>query len=181
MSACPKCGAQINESAQFCGACGAAKSGNPSAMGTAGGGVPASATAAAAGQENAGVPAGAPAKAMTSNVAGLVAYVLGFVTGIFLLITEPYKGDRFVRFHALQSIFVSGVYLAIVVLWSMLSGIFFGTSFFAMWRFIYLTWWVIRLVFFALWLFLMYKAYNNERFELPIVGPIAAKHAGYGS
>jgi uncharacterized membrane protein len=31
---------------------------------------------------------------------------------------------------------------------------------------------------FACWIFLMYKAYNNEEFKLPIIGDIAAKQAG---
>jgi uncharacterized membrane protein len=37
---------------------------------------------------------------------------------------------------------------------------------------------VIGLGSFLLWLFLMWKAYNNERFELPLVGPMAAAQAG---
>jgi len=37
---------------------------------------------------------------------------------------------------------------------------------------------VIRLVFFVLWIFLMYKAYNNERFMLPVIGPLAARQQG---
>ncbi len=37
---------------------------------------------------------------------------------------------------------------------------------------------VIGLGSFLLWLFLMYKAYNGERFELPVVGPLAAAQAG---
>jgi uncharacterized membrane protein len=37
---------------------------------------------------------------------------------------------------------------------------------------------LIRLAFLALWLLMMYKAYNKERFSLPIIGPLAAKQAG---
>jgi uncharacterized membrane protein len=37
--------------------------------------------------------------------------------------------------------------------------------------------WLIRLAFFGIWLFLVYKAYNNEQFKLPVIGDIAAKQA----
>lgn len=175
-SACAKCGAQIGEDVQFCGSCGQAVS--STSMANA---VP-TPVAGAAGQATvatgATIPSATASAPMASNVAGLVAYFLGFITGIFMLVSEPYKRDKFVRFHAIQSISISGVYLAVIILWSMLSGLFLGASSFTMWRFIYLSWWIIRLAFFALWLFLMYKAYNNERFELPVIGPIAARHAG---
>ncbi len=177
MKFCAKCGAQIGEGGQFCGSCGQAVSG--AATGNA-----ASTTIAGAAAGQATVAAGASippvtaAAPMASNVAGLVAYVLGFITGIFMLVSEPYKSDRFVRFHALQSIFVSGVYVVVIIGWSILSSMVLGVGFGTMWRIVYLSWWVVRLAFFALWLLLMYEAYNNERFELPIIGPIAAKHAG---
>jgi|GEM_PF-159657 len=178
MNHCSKCGAQIAEGARFCGSCGAAASpAGSDAMVAADQRGQGAAAVVASSPGAAAVTTAAPSKPMAPNVAGLVAYVLGFITGIFLLVTEPYKSDRFVRFHALQSIFVSGVYVAIIILWSMVTGFFLGASFFALWRLIYLAWWVIRLAFFALWLLLMYKAYNNERFELPIVGPLAKKHA----
>jgi uncharacterized membrane protein len=37
---------------------------------------------------------------------------------------------------------------------------------------------MLELAFFLLWLFMMYKAYNNERFMLPFIGVLAAKQAG---
>jgi uncharacterized membrane protein len=37
---------------------------------------------------------------------------------------------------------------------------------------------LIQLAIFAAWVFLMYKAYNNEQFKLPVIGDIAAKQAG---
>jgi uncharacterized membrane protein len=175
---CGKCGAQLTAGTQFCESCGQPARGanvaNASAVSAS------SAAGATTGQAVAAgtvVPAATSAP-MASNVAGLVAYVLGFITGIFMLVSEPYKSDKFVRFHALQSIFVSGVYLLVIIGWSLLSSMFLTVGFGAMWRIVFLGWWVVRLAFFALWLFLMYKAYNNERFALPIIGPIAKKHAG---
>jgi len=37
---------------------------------------------------------------------------------------------------------------------------------------------LVGLVGFLIWLFCMYKAYNREWYQLPLVGPIAAKQAG---
>jgi len=180
MAFCTKCGAQTTEGTAFCGSCGTAApvtsvdatASAPVPSGVAAGATPISGpTSASAGSVTPPAMQSAP---MASNVAGLVAYVLGFVTGIFMLVSEPYKNDKFVRFHALQSIFLSGVYVVVIIAWSIFTGILFG----ALWQFVYLGWWLVRVAFFALWLFLMYKAYNNERFELPIIGPMAAKQAG---
>ena len=113
---------------------------------------------------------------MASNVAALLTYLAGFITGIIFLVIEPYKNDRFVRFHAFQSIFFSVAYLVIKIAW----GIVFGSLFLAgaLWPMLSFSWVVFRLGFFVLWLFLMFKAYNNERFMLPVIGDLAAKQAG---
>jgi uncharacterized membrane protein len=189
MTVCTKCMAQIPEGGQFCGTCGAAAP--QAAAASSGPAVPDTATHATppvAGAEPGGATAAVSAgtaltpanssAGMAPNVAGLVAYVLGFITAVFLLVSEPYKRDKFVRFHAFQSILVSALYVVLIFAWSMVSGLFLSMGFVALWQLVYFGWWLVRLAFFALWLFLMYKAYNNERFELPILGPIAAKHAG---
>ncbi len=154
MAFCAKCGVQITDGAAFCGSCGAPA-------------VPASTVSSAS-----------PASPMASNVAGLVAYLLGFITGIVLLVVEPYKNDKFVRFHAFQSIFISGVYLAVMVAWGIFTSALIGISFGALWSVAILGWWIVRLAFFGLWLFLLYRAYNNDRFELPVIGAIARRLAG---
>ena len=112
---------------------------------------------------------------MTSNVAGLLCYLLGFITGIIFLVLEPYKNDKFVRFHAFQSILFS--IFSIVVSWvasAVLLGMWFAGGFglaFTLLR-------LIQLGIFATFFFLGYKAYNNEQFKLPIIGDIAAKQIG---
>jgi uncharacterized membrane protein len=98
---------------------------------------------------------------------------LGFVSGIFFLATEPYKRDRFVRFHAFQSIFLSvawiAAYFALGIFLNILPGVF--------WRLGWMLHSVVSLGFFCLWVFLMYKAYNHEQFKLPVIGDLAAKQA----
>ena len=94
------------------------------------------------------------------NVAGALAYGLGWVTGIIFLVAEP--GNRFVRFHALQSIIVFGalsaltILLQVIPLVGMLIAVFLVVPLSA-----------------VLWLVLMFKAYQGEKFKLPIAGDMA--------
>ena len=156
MAFCAKCGTQLGEGATFCASCG-------TPAGSAGSG-PA-------------VPA-ASVTAMSSNVAGLLAYILFFVTGIIFLVIEPYKNDKFVRFHAFQSIFFSVAWIAFQIIWG---NIFMGmiwSSFSGLWALLRLIGMLISLAFLACWVFLMYKAYNNECYKIPFIGDLAAKQAG---
>ena len=115
---------------------------------------------------------------MSSNVAGLLSYILGFITGIIFLVIEPYKNDKFVRFHAFQSIFLSIVWIAFRIVWGYIVMGMIWSPFSGLWALLGLVSMLISLAFFACVLLLMYKAYNNERFKLPIIGDLAAKQAG---
>ncbi len=97
------------------------------------------------------------------NVMGAVAYLLGFITGIVLLVVE--KKSKFVRFHAMQSIVVFGaVFVAqwvislIPYLGILISGL-------------------LSLLGVVLWIVLMVKAYQGEMFKLPWAGDIAEKNS----
>ena len=100
---------------------------------------------------------------MQANLAALLSYLLGFITGIIFYIIE--KENKFVRFHAMQSIvtfgflFVLGIILPFipVIGWVVLPFL-----------------WVLQVV---LWVILMIKAYQGESFKLPIVGDIAEKNS----
>jgi uncharacterized membrane protein len=98
------------------------------------------------------------------NIEGLLCYVLGFITGILFLVLE--KENRFVRFHAMQSI---ATFLLLFVI-SMVIG------------FIPIIGWVISpligLAGLILWLLLMFKAYKGEKYKLPIAGDFAEKQIG---
>lgn len=100
---------------------------------------------------------------MSENLAALLSYVLGFITGIIFFVIE--KQSRFVKFHAMQSILVSA---ALMVLSFVLGFIpFIG--------------WIALIllgpVSFVLWVLLMVKAYKYVWFKLPVVGDIAEKQA----
>lgn len=100
------------------------------------------------------------ASGLDANVAGALAYALGWITGVVFLLTEPQ--NRFVRFHALQSTIVFGalsvvcVLLQMIPLLGMLVVVFLLIPASA-----------------VLWLVLMFKAYQGERFKLPVAGDMA--------
>lgn len=92
---------------------------------------------------------------MDQNIAGLLTYVLGWITGLIFFLIE--KQSSFVKFHAMQSILMS---VAVIIL-----------NFVLGW--IPVLGFLIRILSLALWIFLIYKAYKNERFKLPFIGDIA--------
>ena len=100
---------------------------------------------------------------MQPNLAALLSYLLGFVSGIVFFIVE--KENKFVRFHAMQSIitfgflFVLGVILPFIPILG--------------WMLIPLLW-IVNIV---IWIILMIKAYQGEEFKLPVAGEIAKQNA----
>ncbi|MFY9529109.1 MAG: hypothetical protein WAR24_09365, partial [Candidatus Acidiferrales bacterium] len=115
---------------------------------------------------------------MTSNTAAALAYILGALTGVLFLVLDPYKNDRFVRFHALQSIFFSVACIAFWIVWSIVWGILISVT--AGWGalvdlpLILL----VSLGIFAYWIFLMYQAYSHRLYKIPYIGDMAAKQVG---
>lgn len=99
------------------------------------------------------------ASGFDENLAGALCYGLGWITGVLFFATEP--ENSFVRFHAMQSMLVFGT--ACIVFMVCLSIPFLG--------------WILSIFVFygsaALWLILMFKAYQGERFKLPVAGEIA--------
>ena len=95
-------------------------------------------------------------------MAAALTYALGWITGVGFLLTE--HENRFVRFHAFQSTLVFG---GLCALW------FVGAS-------IPPFGWLLSFIIIpplsaVLWLLLMFKAYQGERFKLPYVGDIAER------
>ncbi|MEQ1945656.1 MAG: hypothetical protein ABL995_00600 [Bryobacteraceae bacterium] len=116
------------------------------------------------------------APGMADNVAAALCYVLGLVTGILFLVLAPYNQNKNIRFHAFQSIFLHvgsiAVFIALMVCTGILRLIpFLGVMISA------ILYPLVAFGFFILWLALMYKAYNNERWVLPVIGELAEKQA----
>jgi uncharacterized membrane protein len=104
---------------------------------------------------------------MQANIAGLLCYAVGWVTGLVFFLIE--KENKFVRFHALQSIIVFGALSVLQIVVGMFMGAFLGVlvPFFNGF---------VGLVSLVLWIVLMIKAYQGEKFKLPIAGDIAEKN-----
>jgi len=101
---------------------------------------------------------------LTENVAGLLCYVLGWISGIVFLLIEP--ENKFVRFHAIQSIVVFGaITVAGVILgWIPVIGGFISGA--------------LSVLGFILWIVLMVKAYQGTKYKLPWAGDYAEKRSG---
>jgi uncharacterized membrane protein len=100
---------------------------------------------------------------LEENVAGAIAYALGWITGGYFFLTE--SGNRFVRFHALQSIVTFG---SLCVIWILIIAVIPVVG-------IFLAFVIVVPLSLVLWLLLMYKAYQGERFKLPWAGDIAER------
>jgi uncharacterized membrane protein len=118
---------------------------------------------------------------LDENIAGFLCYVLGWVSGIYFLVKE--KENKFVRFHAIQSIAVFGlitvIYIIIFVILNSVAGMFRwipGVSFVLSALFGIFAW-LLGLGTMVLWIILMAYAYQGQRFKLPWAGKFAQKRA----
>jgi len=138
---CPKCGAENPDDAKFCSKCGAEL------------GVSAKPSETSVG--------------LSANVAGLLCYVLGWISGIVFLIIE--KKSKFVKFHAWQSIMTFGVLnVAYLILFSIpIIGWILG--------------WIIWVLGLVLWIILMIQAGTGKMWKLPWVGNWAERQASKAS
>ena len=101
---------------------------------------------------------------MAENVAGVLCYVLGWISGIVFLIIEP--KNKFIRFHAFQSILVFGVLMVVGIIlgWIPIIGGIFS--------------WLLSVLGLVLWIVLMVMASQEKKYKLPWAGDLAEKWAG---
>ena len=97
------------------------------------------------------------------NLEALLCYILGWVTGLIFYLLE--KENKFIRFHAMQSILT--FFPLFIIIW-----IFFLIPFIG-----WIIGWLSFLLSFVLWIVLMIKAYQGEKYKLPIVGDIAERYS----
>ena len=119
---------------------------------------------------------GAQAPGLEENVACALCYALGLLTGVVFLVLAPYNQNKLIRFHAFQSIFFHAALIVVYIVALILSFIlvFIPVLGHVLILLIYLA---LGLTAFGGWIFLMYKAYNREKFVIPVIGPIAEKQA----
>jgi uncharacterized membrane protein len=150
MPHCTKCGATVADNAGFCPGCGSPQ---------------------AAGVGSAMTPAAGTQSGLSENVAGLLCYLVGWVTGLIFYFTDK---RPFVRFHAAQSIVVFGglmvirIVLAMLFVSSHLAGFSIGFGLLSL----------VALLGFVLWILLMVKAYQGEKFRVPLAADLAEQIFG---
>jgi len=172
MAFCANCGSAVTPGAGFCAGCGKPVASAAAAVGMV------QPAGAGAGAQAVAVPTAvgmAPGTSgLSSNLAGALAYILGFITGIIFLVLDTYKKDRFVRFHAMQSILYSAAGIVFRIGWAILVSALMDVT---VWAGVVLVpvGLVISIGLFGFWIFLMYQAYSNREFRIPIIGAIAAK------
>ncbi len=105
------------------------------------------------------VTGGRSSTGLEPNTAGLLCYLGFWITGIIFLVIE--QENRFVRFHALQSIVAFGALgvLGVMVSWIPFVGAVFGS--------------IIGILVLVLWVFMMVKAHEGELYRLPLAGLVA--------
>ncbi|MBI1763540.1 MAG: zinc-ribbon domain-containing protein [Acidobacteria bacterium] len=119
-------------------------------------------------QQQYGNPAGG--LGLTSNIIGALCYLVSPITAIIFLVIDPYNKDRFVRFHAWQSIFYAVAWVALKIA--------LGILYFILPNFLVgMMSGIVGLGFFIGWIWLMIQAYQNKREKLPVIGDLAEQQA----
>jgi uncharacterized membrane protein len=108
------------------------------------------------------------APGLTSNIAAMLCYIIPVVCPIIFLVVEPYKSDRKVRFDAFQSIFLWVAFIALGIMVAIIAGMSYH---------LYFLYSIVRLAEFAITVLLAIKAYQGQKFVLPVIGQIAEKQA----
>jgi uncharacterized membrane protein len=146
--ACPQCAAAMPDTAAYCPGCGRAMGLGERAHGMVG--------------------------ILPETLAGALAYFL--LPAIVFLLVEPYKKNRFVRFHSFQFL---GFCLLGVVVGALLRVV--GVVLFFIpaigHPLVWLVSMLVSLAFFMVWVVLVVKALQGEMFKLPLVGDFAERQA----
>jgi uncharacterized membrane protein len=147
---CPHCAAQMPDTAAFCPGCGRAMQVTGRAHGTVG--------------------------VLPEKVAGALAYVT-FVPAVVFLFLEPYKKNRFVRFHSFQCVLFWAASLILGVALKFVSLVLFIIPALGP-LLVMLVATVLVLAVLVIWLVLVVKALQGEAFKLPGIGDFAEQQAG---
>jgi uncharacterized membrane protein len=146
---CPSCGSQMPENSAFCPGCGRAMDVPKPAL-----------RAPASGRD---------------NIFGALAYVT-IIPAIVFLLVEPFKANRFIRFHAFQCIFLAIASLAVGIALKLMFTVLLFVPFLGQLMALLIAM-IISIGCLILWIVLIVKALQGERFKVPFIGDLAEKQA----
>jgi len=118
---------------------------------------------------------GKTSSGIQANMAALLSYLAGWITGLIFFLIE--KDNKFVRFHAMQSIIVFGAFSALGIVISVFASLAIAIHAYFLLPLIGIFSTLLWLVALILWIVLMIKAYQGEKIKLPIAGDIAEKNS----
>jgi uncharacterized membrane protein len=150
---CPDCEARMPETAVFCPGCGRR--------------IPAALEVEEPAKEKVGL--------LAENIVGALAY-LTFIPAIVFLLREPYRGNRFVRFHSVQSLLLWAMGALAALALKVASMLLFVIPFVGP-LFTVLVLVIVGLGAVAIWMVLVVKALQGEMFKLPVLGEYAEQQA----
>jgi uncharacterized membrane protein len=101
------------------------------------------------------------------RAAAALAY-LTFVAGGVVLVLPEFRKNRFVRFHAWQSVLLWGVFFVLTIVALLLSNVAAAMAFLLFGI-------LVSLAMVFLWIVLTIKAWQGERFEVPLFGDLAGR------
>lgn len=116
---------------------------------------------------------GASTMDIQPNLAALLSYLFGAIGGLIFFLME--KKNRYVRFHAMQSILVTAGVIVVDIVLAVLDRIpvinFVSACIVSP---------IFGLGVLALWIFLMVQAFQGKMFKLPVIGDYAERYANQG-
>ena len=121
-------------------------------------------------------PNGPTSMGMDANVAAGLSYLFSIVGGLIFYLGE--KQNRFVRFHAMQSIIFNAFWIVLFVVLFTVQSFLYATVILAPLAFVFTCLTILLpLALLAIWIILMVYAFQGKYYKLPIIGDYAEKYA----
>lgn len=145
MPFCTKCGTEVRQTDRFCRRCGAAQPGASP------------------------LPSSSPGAGISARGATILCYVpwLGWLAAVWSLLSDRFRQNREVRFHAYQGLYIFVIWLLgrwALDLWAKL--LFDGRAPLGA---------VVELLLLGLWIFMLVKTSYGESYRLPVIGELAKR------